>query len=207
MSDATWTCIGCGATTSPGQRLCPVCRALKDAPKLAELSVTAPTAPPQPLPATPEPGPGSTPAHKKRGPRPAEAMKGYTRGPRKSRTEWEQIARAYVQGLDDGYRILAREYKVSLRQIKRRSKAGGWRAQRAAYRAQLRAKTFGFALEPDEPTFALKASDVGAATLLRSWANNVELHGGDLARAEAVRAAADAFEAWNRSRKKALRGR
>ena len=130
-------------------------------------------------------------------------MKGYTRGPRKTRKEWEQIARDYIEGPGDGYRILARENKVSLRQIIRRSRSEAWTKRRGAYLAQLRAKTFGFALEPDEPTFALKASDVGAATVLRSGASNVELHGGDLARAQAVRAAADAFEAWNRARKKA----
>jgi hypothetical protein len=70
MADPTWTCICCGATTSPGQRLCPGCRAVKDAAKLAALSVTRPTtAPPQPLPAIVEPEPLSPLAYKKRGPK------------------------------------------------------------------------------------------------------------------------------------------
>jgi hypothetical protein len=218
MSDSTVPCARCRTRPATiADRLCPTCRQEKDrarsslAPAPTEAAQQPLPAAPEPEPASPrvqepEPDPGPGSAHKKRGPRPAEAMKGYTRGPRKSRAEWQQIARSYVQGFGDGYKILARENKVSVRQIKRRSKAEGWPAQRAAYMAQLRARTLGLdaPLEDREPTWTFRANDHGAALAIRRWANERELHGGaDPARTELARSAADAMDWWRNEHRKA----
>lgn len=131
---------------------------------------------------------------------------GYIRGPRKSQKEWAKIARAYIEGAPgDGYTVVVREHGVSVRQLKRRAKAEGWRAKQAAYLAELRARTLGLdaPLEDREPTWTFRANDQGAALAIRRWANERELHGGaDPARTDAARSAADAMDWWRNEHRK-----
>jgi hypothetical protein len=131
---------------------------------------------------------------------------GHVRGPRRSKAKWQEIARDYIEGPGDGYKLLAREHKVSLRHLKRRGKAEGWAAQRIAYLAHLRAQALGLdtPIAANEPTWTFRAGDQGAALAIRKWANERDLYGGaDPARTEAARLIADAMDQWRKQRRRA----
>ncbi len=191
-SHSTWHCIRCDTITKPGDRLCSLCRTAKDAARTAQ----EPGAPRrllhdadrQALPALPVQTPG---AAQKRVPRIIR---------RRSAKEWAQIRECYVTG-PDGFKVLARWEGVSLRQLKRRAAAEGWSKLRAEFHVAVRRH-----IESDEPGWTFKASDPGATTAIRAWANRGELHGGGgaPARVEAARSAAEAMDQW-RSQQKARR--